>query len=309
MLKITSQLLKTEAESRGWTVEVLDEEASFMRYTLPNGKRIIGYAMTSRFTPYISVVIANNKGLTFTLLKDVDVPLPKTVEVFSHNDAVALLDEVGEIVIKPLDAAHGNGVTISIKTANQAKAAVRAAQQFSKRVIAQQQVYGDDWRLLFIGGKLAAACIRQPASVVGDGVHTIAELIEGENTGGARAANYELPKNFIDVSAAERYLSEKISQVPNKDEQVQVVGTANIGTGGIAIDKTSSVPSKMVEAGKRILEHIGMDTCAVDFLSDGDRFWLIEINANPSLGLHVYPAEGESQPVDKLYLDWLESKI
>ncbi len=309
MLKISNQLLKTEAESRGWKVTIVDEANGLLEYTLPDGRNFIMYSLNGPLTPAVSTRITSNKQLLFKVVQNLAVRTPASVDVVNDEDAEKLLNAYGKIVIKPLDAAHGNGVTINIDNAQKLKVALAAAREYSDIVIAQEQVFGDDYRLLFIDGELAAAAIRKPASVVGDGTSTVAELIERENESGERAPDYQKPKNLIDVEAAKRYLGERMREVPSVGEDYQVVGTANIGTGGVSIDVTDKVTDEMIQHGKEVLKRVGLATGAVDYLGTPEKFWLLEVNANPSLGLHVYPAEGQSRPVQKLLLDWVDKRV
>jgi hypothetical protein len=170
----------------------------------------------------------------------------------------------------------------------------------------QQQVSGNDLRILIIDGQLAAASERVPASVVGDGSSTIMQLIEKENiTNSLRGVNYEKPLNKIDVDSALQFLGESVLHtIPKKGESVQVVGTANIGTGGHAINRTDAVPAAIIDEAKKFASSTGVYTCGVDFLYDqsSQSWYFIEANSSPSFGLHLWPTEGEAINVTQIFV-------
>lgn len=253
--------------------------------------------------------IANNKYATYTYAQRLGMPVPMTESYVDATQAEAFLGSYGRIVVKPLDGAHGNGVTTGIVTTEQLRSAVDKARTVSDNVILQQQVTGSDLRILVIGGQLAAVAERVPASVTGDGERSVKALIEHENASNPlRGLNYEKPLNRIDVDVASQFLGEAgMSDVPAKNENVIVVGTANIGTGGHAVNRTGLVPAAMVEQAVMLAESIGVYTCGVDFLYDADRqeWHLIEVNSSPSFGLHLWPTEGDPIDVTELFVSRL----
>lgn len=254
-----------------------------------------------------SQTIANNKTASHAVARRLHVPTPETDVYESLEQAEQFLTKYSQVVVKPLDAAHGNGVTTNITTLPKLKQAIKLASLFSSTVLLQQQVSGVDVRILVIDGKIAAGAVREPASVVGDGVHTIAELIAIENENPLRGRNYQKPLNIIDVDASERYLGEDLAMIPAKGAALQVVGTANIGTGGKALNRTKKLPKEMIAHAELFADTIGAFTCGVDFMYDADAksWYFIEANRSPNFGLHKWPHEGEGVDVEKIFVDRL----
>jgi cyanophycin synthetase len=309
MLRITSQLVIEEAKKRNWKTEVIDTNFNLLRYTSSEGKVYFVKSLMTEYTSAINVIIANRKNVLYTLAREWDIPVPETEHHTTMLAAKEFLHKYKTVVVKPEDGAHGNGVTTGISTEDLLEKAINHAHKFSKAVLLQKFVEGDDYRLLFIGGKLAAAAIRKPAEVTGDGIHTFQELIELENQNDERGVNYRKRLNLIDIFAAKLYLGDTIKSVPKNGEVVTVVGTANIGTGGYAIDVTETVPPILLKYATVLTQQLGLENGGVDFLyKDDNHVNLLEINANPSLGLHAYPFKGSPQPVASLFLDWLGSK-
>lgn len=309
MLKITNKLLKEEAERRNWKVEIINELSGILRYTLPSGKKIILQSLLSPYTSTLSVKLADDKYASYKLAVEAGVPVAETHLITTNDQAAMLLEKYKKVVVKPLDSAHGNGVTTNVTTNEQLIKAMEAALLYSSYVLLQPQVDGEDMRLLFIGGNLAASCVRVPAQVIGDGEHTLRQLIDIENENPERGQDYEKRLNLIDIKSAERYLGNGVNQIPSADQVCKVVGTANIGTGGTAEDKTEKTGESLIEAGKKMLAAVGLQTGAVDFIAGENEFYFLELNANPSIGLHTYPSVGTPQPVARIYLDWIEGQL
>ena len=309
-MRTTSRSVYDELMSRGIPVEYQQVgETSFFLFPY-QGTLHAMTGISTDLSSSTSRTICNNKDITTVLGKALGVHMPATEVYDTDDEAHRFLDAYKLIVVKPADSAHGNGVTINIATHEQLAAAIERAREFATkgRVILQQQVTGSDYRVLIIDGQAVAVCERVPASVVGDGIHSIAELIDMENaTNPRRGHNYEKPLNVIDTEAVRIFLGDKISDIPAANELVVVVGTANMGTGGKAINRTDEVPLGMKEEAERLASTIGAFTCGVDFMYDParDAYYLIELNSSPSFGLHHSPSEGEPIDVAKIFVDKL----
>ncbi len=250
--------------------------------------------------------IANNKYVSHVTAERIGMPMPRTALYDNDDQAVAFLATHKTIVVKPLNGGHGDGVTTNIHTHKQLAAALDHARTISGSVLLQQQVSGNDLRILIIDGRLVAATERVPAAVVSDGERTIAQLIEYENTTNSlRGENYEKPMNRIPMDVAMLYLGEDgLARIPAKGEHIQVVGTANIGTGGSSIDRTQTVSQELISAAEHFADVIGVYTCGVDFLHDVERqtWFFIEANTSPSFGLHLWPTKGDGVDVTEIFV-------
>jgi cyanophycin synthetase len=307
MTSITSKLITEAATHRGWHVDVLDAKSDLYRIGLPDGsvyytRNILGYKGNG-----INSHLTKHKDLFYKIAAHEGFSIPSTVVLHDFADAVKFLAQHTRVVIKPADQSHGDGVTVNVTTESQLKAAYALATSLSTTVLAQEQIDGDDYRLLFIGGKFVAAAIREPASVLGDGTHTIRELIDIENTNPARGKGYENIMTYIDLSAAQAYLGDRMGiEVPPAEQKVQVVGTANIGKGGVSVDVTDTLSQKIVDEAKRVVGHFHMQLCGIDYIVEASgKPYLIEANSMPSLGLHEYPVRGKARNTPDVFLDWL----
>jgi cyanophycin synthetase len=312
MLKITARSILDELEKRDIPTEVLEERYGLIRYRHLDRWHLLR-SCASENSSWLGSFVARHKQISHDFLKEEKVHEPSTALYQDDEQALAFMERYGTIVVKPTDGGHGDGVTVGVKKPAALRRALKVARTHGRSgsVILQEQVGGDDVRILIVGGTYTAAALRIPAQVVGDGKHTVRELIDIENQdNGKRGKDYAKRLNFIDVIAAERYLGNKINTlIPDADETVRVTGPANIGAGGTSVNVTDEVPTIIRKRAERIADLLHLPTCGVDFMttdvSDPESYRYIELNACPSFGLHLFPTIGEPEPVAKKFVDYL----
>ncbi|MEW6123356.1 MAG: cyanophycin synthetase [Pseudomonadota bacterium] len=273
-------------------------------------------ALTS-MTSHIAVEIASDKGVCNKILGDLGLPVPQQRQVYDADEAVSAARRIGyPVVIKPLDGNHGRGVTVNIMSDEEAEAAFATADEEGSAVIVESMIVGDDHRLLVVNGKLVAAAKRVPGHVVGDGSRTVTELMEIVNQDPRRGVGHDnvLTKLELDEQAL-RLLGEKSytpESVPPEGEVVYLRKTANISTGGTAVDVTDVIHPDNKAMAERAILAVGLDLGAVDFLtSDITQSYrdtggaICEINAGPGLRMHIAPSEGKPRDVGGAVMDML----
>ncbi|MES2971217.1 MAG: ATP-grasp domain-containing protein [Patescibacteria group bacterium] len=304
---VTSTLIMDAARKRGWKVDVINEHWALYKIILPEGRHYYIRNITSIKSGSVNGWITRNKEILYGIASEIGVNIPATITVQSLEQANQFLGQHKRAVIKPTEGSHGDGITLNITDNSQLPSAIDYARQVSDVVLMQQQVEGDDYRLLYIGGSIAAAVIRKPAFVIGDGKNSIRKLIELENNKPKRGEAYKSNLAYIDLVVAERYLGKNIDrQIPANNEEIRVIGVANVGQGGVSIDMTHKLSDTLKTAGQKIVDHFNLGLGGVDFICDeANKPYLIEINTVPSLGLHEYPYIGEAQNTPDKFLDWL----
>jgi cyanophycin synthetase len=323
MLQISTRLIAEEAARRGWHVEPLDERfISTLAITTPDGRTHYFDSAQPPLNSGAGVIIADNKLATYLIAQKNDIPVAPfcMYESAHHERAVAFLhDQVAsgyKIVVKPIDTNHGDGITVSVDSEASLKNALTHAGEFSKRILLQRQYTGVDYRVLVVDGKVVAAARRDAASVIGDGQHTIAELIGLKNADPARHAAHDGALSKIDETAAKRHLGIRYNDIPAKGDYVQVIGTANLSKGGDATDITDELHPSFAAAAERIAGALDMYLCGVDFLAAdhtkplrAENGILLEINATPGLRMHHFPSKGQARAVAAAILDGFQQKI
>ena len=272
--------------------------------------------ITSR-TPHIAVELASEKDETNRILGDLGLPVPQQALVYRLRRALAAAERIGyPVVLKPLNANHGRGVTTDIQNGEQLEKAYDKAKEHSDGVIIETFLQGLDHRLLVVGGKLVAAAKRVPAHVVGDGRATVEELVERVNEDPRRGVGHEKVLTRISLdAAAERMLAQRdmtVGSVPEEGEVVYLQPTANLSTGGTAVDVTDVIHPDNRDMAERAILALGLDVGGVDFITtDITRSYrevgggICECNAAPGFRMHVAPSEGEPRDVARPVIDML----
>src|SRR5439155_532034 len=247
------------------------------------------------------------------------LPVPRSDVVTTEEEAVAAAARLGfPCVVKPLDGNHGRGVHLDLRS----EAAVRAAfpgalaESRSGDVVVESYVAGNDYRVLVIGGRLAAVAERVPASVTGDSEHTVRELVEIANADPRRGIGHEKVLTRIRVdSAAEALVRDQgfeLDAVPAAGTSIKFALTGNMSTGGTSIDRTMEAHPDNVEIAETAARVVGLDVAGIDFIcpdiatpvrETGGA--IVEVNAAPGFRMHTHPTEGEPQYVARPVVDSL----
>ena len=307
--------LVEEAVSRGIPYIRLNDRSLVQLGYGVHQKRI--QATTTANTNMIAVDIAANKHATKKLLGEMGVPVPKGYRIRSIDELEETLEEVGfPAVIKPLDGNHGKGASVGIKSFEDGLAAFEKAKEYSRWVIVEQQLEGSDFRALVVNNKLIAVAERVPAHVVGDGKSTIQQLIDETNADPRRGYGHENVLTQIDIdNQAMRCIHKaghELDSVLPKGERLFLKTTANISTGGTAIDLTDEVHPQNVILFERIARIIGLDIAGIDVIAPNvseplreNGGGIIEVNAAPGFRMHLAPSEGIARNVAEHVIDML----
>ncbi len=274
-------------------------------------------ATTTSRTSNIAVELAGDKEETNGILRDLGLPVPAQRMVRSAGDAVRAAERIGfPVVLKPLAGNHGRGVSINLKTAEEVEVAFEKAREHGRNVIVESYLEGFDHRLLVVNGELVAAAKRVPGHVVGDGKHTIEELVDIVNSDPRRGVGHEKVLTRLEFDHQAERLLKKLAYdrktVPAQGEAVFLRSTANLSTGGTAIDVTDVIHPDNREMAERAIKAIGLDIGGVDFLTNDitesyrdTGGGICEVNAGPGFRMHVAPSEGTPRDVAGPVLDML----
>jgi cyanophycin synthetase len=304
-----------EARRRNIPCIPLEEQSLIQLGFGANQKRI--QATIASTTSCIAVELAGDKEATKKILDRAEVPVPKGRLVHNEEELKAAIEYVGyPIAIKPVDGNHGKGATTNINNISEAIEALKAARNFSERVICEKFIVGVDFRALVINFKFVAAAQRTPAAVIGDGVHTIKELIDIENADPKRGKGHQNVLTEIKADEATIGLLEKkgysLETVLPVAEECWLKATANLSTGGTATDVTDAVHPENISLFERIARTVGLDICGIDIIAinlsepikeTGGA--VLEVNAAPGFRMHLAPTNGTPRNVAAPVIDML----
>jgi cyanophycin synthetase len=265
-------------------------------------------ALTSR-TNILGVELACDKEKTKKILAGMGAPVPLGMTIYSFGELADAIDRLGyPIVIKPLNGNHGRGITIDIKDWDHAGIGYDRAREISKGVIVEHFYQGRDHRILVVNHQVVAVAERVPAHVVGNGLDTIAVLVDRENQDPRRGDGHDnmLTKIELDDSTAEMLNNQgfSLNTILRSGEVCYLRATANLSTGGIAIDRTDEIHPDTVWLAERVSRIIDLDVAGIDVITtditktlaevDGT---IVEVNAAPGLRMHISPCEGVGRNV------------
>ncbi len=278
-------------------------------------RRILA-AETDR-TGAIAESIAQDKELTRSFLRAVGVPVPEGRPVASADDAVAAAADIGyPVVVKPQYGNQGRGVATNLQTPQEVRSAYEAALHEEATVVLERHATGDDYRLLVVGDRVIAVARREPAQVIGDGVHTIKELIGIANQDPRRGDDHstclsKIPLDAVSLSvvASQGYTPQSI---PESSARVLIRRNANLSTGGAATDVTDWVHPLVAARAIDAARVIGLDIAGVDMVAqdisrplEDQGGVVVEVNAAPGLRMHLEPSGGAPRPVGEAIVDLL----
>ena len=310
----TMALVRAAEERRIPWIRLNDQ--SLIQFGHGRYQQRIQATVTSR-TSHIAVELASDKEETNRILGNLGLPVPQQRLVQTAEDAVAAAERIGyPVVVKPFNANHGRGISIHLTSSEQVAEAFDIAREHSRSVIVESFITGEDHRMLVINGELVAVALRVPGHVVGDGVHTVEQLVDEVNQDPRRGIGHEkvLTRLTFDHQA-ETLLSNKgytRETIPGDGERVFLRLTGNLSTGGTATDVTDQVHPDNIEMAVRAVKAIGLDVGGVDFLSSDvtESYKVIggaicEVNAAPGFRMHMAPSEGRARDVGGPVMDML----
>ncbi len=274
-------------------------------------------ATTTGRTSNIAVDLASDKEETNSILRDLGLPVPKQIVVRSARNAVRAAKRIGfPVVLKPLAGNHGRGVAINLRTDSEVEAGFDKAVKHGRTIVVESFIEGYDHRILVVDGKLIAAAKRVPGHVVGDGKNTIEQLVAIVNDDPRRGVGHEKVLTRLEFDDQAQRLLAKLdydrNTVPAEGEVVYLRSTANLSTGGTAIDVTDVIHPDNREMAVRAIKAIGLDIGGVDFLTKDISVsyreaggGICEVNAGPGFRMHVAPSEGTPRDVAGPVIDML----
>ncbi|MDP8966400.1 MAG: cyanophycin synthetase [Cyanobacteriota bacterium] len=312
----STETLVKEAEARDIPWMPLGARAMIQLGYGVHQKRV--QATLSDYSGILGVELACDKEGTKQILRDAGVPVPRGTVVQYLDELEGAIEDVGgyPIVIKPLDGNHGRGITIDINSWDEAEKAYDLAKDVSRAVIVERFYRGRDHRVLVVNGKVVAVAERVPAHVIGDGKLTVQQLIDLTNLDPNRGVGHDnvLTKIVVDRTSLDLLQRQgyTLDTVLDPGAICYLRATANLSTGGIAVDRTDDIHPENIWLAQRVAKIIGLDIAGIDVvtpditqpLRDVDGV-IVEVNAAPGFRMHVCPSVGLPRNVAAPVMDML----
>lgn len=267
-------------------------------------------------SPVYGYYTALDKVLAANLLEEAGVETPTGYECSSYKEIAGQLDFITHrYVVKPTSMNHGDGVSTNLATPKAVEEAIERAKKISHAttVIVQEQVAGDEFRFLVLNDKVIAVAGRRQASVVGDGMMNIRQLVDRKNNEEDRGDGHLSPRTRINPDdVAAQFGSDMLSRVPKKGEIVFVTQTSNLSKGGDAVDYTSEAHARLRRLAVNAAKACSLGLAGVDIMTDSinapSEAYVIEVNIEPGLRMHHFPAASAPRDVASMIFSALEEK-
>jgi len=318
-LELSTQALLREAWKRGCDVEELVRKSHIFRFTKGDQVQVVKNATMTSLDSLITYWEMENKEVTKKLLAENGLSIPQGILCYDSKEALKQYDLFRDqkLIIKPNRMNYGIGIfTVEANDQGAFGEAVGKAFEHGQEVVIETFLKGEEYRFLVIDGKVVAICQRIPANVIGDGVHSIGELIQQKNQD---PKAYKIPKYYLREGEDEaKILSRQgmsFETVPKEGQQVFIRENSNVSTGGDSIDKTDQVHPGYSEVAVQAAKVMDATFCGVDVMiidpkkpPTSDNHGIIELNFNPALWIHRYPTAGAKRYVERNVLDALGFK-
>lgn len=309
-MELSTQILLKEAVKRGITIELLDRADNFVALKKYGETEYVKQATKTTKDNYISVLLMENKVVTKKILKDKGINVPMGSEWYQLEDALCHLSDLKNkpIVIKPKSTNFGKGISIFPGGTKEEdlESAFKEAFKHDNPVLVEEFIKGKEYRFLVIGEEVVGILHRVPANVVGDGVHTIKELVSLKNQDPLRGKGYRRPLEKIHLDETARLFLKAqgldFESIPEEGRCIYLRENSNISTGGDSIDYTDLICDHFKQLAVEASHAVGAKICGVDMMIENvadskSSYAVIELNFNPAIHIHSYPYKGKERNI------------
>ncbi|KXU16418.1 Glutathione biosynthesis bifunctional protein gshF [Streptococcus oralis] len=311
-MELSTQMLLFDVIQQGVHFEILDEEDQFLKLWHDQHVEYVKNGnMTSKDNYVIPLAMAN-KTVTKKILQAAHFPVPAGEEFTSLEAGLAYYPFIKDkqIVVKPKSTNFGLGISIFQEPASleSYQKALEIAFAEDSAVLVEEFIAGTEYRFFVLDGVCEAVLLRVAANVVGDGVHTVRELVALKNDNPLRGRDHRSPLEIIQLGDIERLMLSQQGYEPDDilpaGIQVNLRRNSNISTGGDSIDVTETMHPSYKELAAQMAKAMGAWACGVDLIipdntipsrPDAPNCTCIELNFNPSMYMHTYCAQGPGQ--------------
>ena len=325
-MELSTQMLLFDAIQKGLHFEILDEQDQFLKlWHKDHVEYVKNGNMTSKDNYVVPLAMAN-KTVTKKILADAGFPVPAGDEFTSLEQGLAYypLIKGKQIVVKPKSTNFGLGISIFQEPASldNYKKALEIAFAEDTAVLVEEFIPGTEYRFFILDGRCESVLLRVAANVVGDGKHTIRELVAQKNANPLRGRDHRSPLEIIKLGDIEQLMLTQQGYAPDdilpEGKKVNLRRNSNISTGGDSIDVTETIDSSYQELAAAMATSMGAWACGVDLIipdktqpasKEKPHFTCIELNFNPAMYIHTYCAEGPGQAITPKILDKLFPEV
>jgi cyanophycin synthetase len=298
-----THMWRSAAESLGATFAPLTQHMA--QITLAAVSTRVNENVTTIDDP-VTLAVLHDKPLVHRLLAAQGLPVPAHAEFSLGHIAPALeflRTSQRKCVVKPArGTGGGRGVTTGIQSSAQLAAAAAAAAVYADGLLIEEQITGDNYRLLYLDGQLLDAFVRRFPSVTGDGRSTVSQLVRRLNDRRIVAAGSSAPVLLsTDLDMRRTLAGAGLSRrsVPHMGQVVQLKTVINENSGSDNSTVTRALHPDIVAAGAKAAAALGARFVGIDMITSDHtlplsetRGVIVEVNGTPNLYYHYHKRDG-----------------
>jgi glutamate--cysteine ligase len=314
-LELSTKILMEEAESQGYKVEVLDD----LNNVIAINDELFVQATKTNVDTYANVLMLENKYMTKKILAkhQIAVPRGERYKRYDQIDYNLFIDT--KMVVKPEDTNFGIGISMLEKNPSKEviDRAINLAFDNSDRILVEETIEGTEYRFLVIDDTCVSIIKRVPAHVIGDGIHSIEELVAIKNTNPYRSTGYVTPVELIKLGDFEvdfiKQSGYNSTDIVDVGVIVNLRNNSNVSTGGDTVEMLEQVPAHFKQVAVDATIALGAKICGIDMIIEdlfdvNQKYGIIEANFNPAIQMHTYPLVGFGKTPAKNILDLVFNK-
>ncbi|OGI29416.1 MAG: hypothetical protein A2288_03800 [Candidatus Moranbacteria bacterium RIFOXYA12_FULL_44_15] len=305
-------IIKKVVQEMGGTIEKVIPERGYF-YIKIEGKKIFVSRKFKIASNFISgSEVTKFKDLTYFLLKDENLPTPKTVCIYRKTLLKGQLNaKLGElkfpIVVKDAKGSNSKGVFTNIKNSNEAKEIITEQIEIFPSLIAQEMIFGKEFRILVLKNRVLGALELIPPRVFGDGERNIETLIAEKQKKTAQKTAFD--SSFHEILREQGFT---LKSIPEKGKEIYIKKNSCLAEGGETRDVTEIVSEDIKKVCVKATRILGKYLSGIDIMCDdiskntiGQNFNIIEINGKPDLYIHYNPTHGQTRNVIKEIINFI----
>lgn len=313
-MELSTQMLLFDVIQKGVNFDILDESDQFLKLWHGNHVEYVKNGNMTSKDNYIIPLAMANKVVTKKILGDAGFPVPAGAEFDNKDEALRYFSQIQKkaIVVKPKSTNFGLGISIFKEPTNLEayEKALDIAFSEDQSLLVEEFIDGTEYRFFILDGKCEAVLLRVAANVVGDGKHSIRELIDIKNANPLRGRNHRSPLEIIDLGDIELLMLEQQGYQPDDilpdGIKVDLRRNSNISTGGDSIDVTNNMDTSYKQLAANMAKAMSVWACGVDLIipdakqvsnKENPNATCIELNFNPSMYMHTYCESGPGQAI------------
>ncbi|ALS78518.1 bifunctional glutamate--cysteine ligase/glutathione synthetase [Planococcus kocurii] len=320
-MELSTQFLIFDAMQQGIQVEIIDRQDQFLKLKLNNHIEYVKNGNMTSKDSYIATLIMENKTVTKKILQQQGFRVPAGEEFNDIEQALQAFElfSTKAFVVKPKSTNYGLGISIFKEGASYEdyQKSLTLAFEEDSSVLIEEFLNGTEYRFFIMNDEVQAVMSRIPANVVGDGKHTVEELVAQKNQDPLRGRDHRTPLEKIQLGELEVLMlkgqGKKLDSIPKKDEILYLRENSNVSTGGDSIDVTDQISDDYKKIAVDAVAALGAKISGIDLIiesievpaSANNAYGIIEANFNPSMYMHIFPYKGKSRRVTMKLIRYL----